>query len=169
MEGGQTKLNNGLVIGVFISIVVLVLFAGLFFKGVSKDSDQPQAILAGQIVNIEIVEGEEDLARGLSDHNVLGENNGMLFLLDGYYLPGIWMKDMDFAIDIIFIRDDVVVSYDKNAQPETGDNLTVYKPKTFVNRVLEVNSGFIDKYNLKIGDKVKFKNIDKNNNKVLEY
>ena len=68
------------------------------------------------------------------------------------------MKDMNFSIDMIWISENMKVVYiKKNARPESypesygpeGND----KPAKYI---LEINSGFSEKNNLKIGDSVLF-------------
>jgi len=79
----------------------------------------------------------------------------MLFVFDGYYIPTFVMRDMLFSIDIIWIKDDMVVGFEKNMpRSELDKDLIAYQPKNFINYVLEVNAGFVEQNNIKIGDKV---------------
>lgn len=65
---------------------------------------------------------------------------------------------MEFAIDIIWIKDGKIIQIDKNVEaPAVGtpDNkLKLYSPKSAVDYVLEVNSGYSDLNNIKVGDSV---------------
>ena len=60
-------------------------------------------------------------------------------------------------IDIIFSRDDKIVTIYKNVDfPKNGNkNLKTYKPDVPSDMVFEVNAGISDKYNFKKGDSVK--------------
>ncbi|MEK7167375.1 MAG: DUF192 domain-containing protein, partial [Patescibacteria group bacterium] len=72
-----------------------------------------------------------------------------------YFIPSFWMKDMRFSLDIIWIKDDMIIGFEKNVQPQPlGEELRVYQPESFVNYVLEVPAGFVDGKGIKIGDKV---------------
>jgi hypothetical protein len=81
----------------------------------------------------------------------------MYFIFDKPGNYGFWMKDMKFPIDIIWISGDEVVGIDENAEPEPGEplsDLKIYYPPREIDRVLEVNAGAAEKYNLKVGDTV---------------
>jgi uncharacterized membrane protein (UPF0127 family) len=67
------------------------------------------------------------------------------------------MKNMNFDIDIIWVRDGQVADITRQArvQPEASDaDLIRYSPSIAVDRVLELPAGWADRYGLKIGDEV---------------
>ncbi|MFA6430598.1 MAG: DUF192 domain-containing protein [Candidatus Paceibacterota bacterium] len=92
---------------------------------------------------------------GLSGRSGLEEDGGMIFVFEQVGKYGFWMKDMKFSIDIIWITEDFFVSgIVGNFSPEDypkvlgGDYVAKY--------VLEVPTGFAEKNNIKVGDKVEF-------------
>ncbi|MFC1640996.1 DUF192 domain-containing protein [Patescibacteria group bacterium] len=97
-------------------------------------------------------------AKGLArfDAGGLSEGEGMLFIYSEEDLYSFWMKNMEFDIDIIWIRDDTVIDVSRNVPYPKDDvddsDLPRYTPSSPVNFVLEVNSGKAD--NIKLGDKV---------------
>ncbi|HYD90647.1 MAG TPA: DUF192 domain-containing protein, partial [Flavobacterium sp.] len=115
--------------------------------------------IAGTRINVKLAATPEERERGLSGSEKLQEDEGLLFVFDepGEYV--FWMKDMNFAIDIIWILEsetgDKRIAYiKKDAKPDSY-------PETFgdgviAKYVLEVNSGFSEKNNLKKGDKIEF-------------
>lgn len=106
-------------------------------------------------VNVEIVKTAEAQARGLSGRENLQEDEGMLFDFekpDVYYF---WMKDMKFPIDIIWFDENRKIIYiEKNITPESYPQS--FGPDQNAKYVLEVVSGFTEKYNIKIGDEIVF-------------
>jgi uncharacterized protein len=98
-------------------------------------------------------------SQGLSGRGRLGDDEGMYFIFDSPAVQGFWMKDMLFAIDIVWVLGDRVVGFRENAQPEPGKSiftLPVYYSPEPVDRVLEVNAGTVAKYGIEIGDTVEF-------------
>ena len=116
--------------------------------------NMPRTVLiGGTTVSVEIVDTDETRARGLSRHKPLAPNEGMLFIFDepGFY--SFWMKDMDYAIDMIWIGEDLKIVYIKeNASPESYPE--TFKPTSKAKYVLEVNAGFAKEYSLKVGDTI---------------
>jgi len=102
-----------------------------------------------------VLDTEEKRVKGLSGMESLPDDKGMLFIFDKPDYYGIWMKDMNFSIDIIWFDEKFqVVDYISNVSPDTFPN--VFRPKDEAKYVLEVNSGFIQKYGIKIDDQATF-------------
>ncbi len=108
----------------------------------------------------EVVRTDEAKRRGLSAREHLGTENGMLFVFQDYGYPSIWMKDMKFPIDIIWIAGNRVVDFEEHAQAlasTTPDSaLPIYRPDARANLVVEVNAGFVQENNIRIGDSLAF-------------
>lgn len=102
-------------------------------------------------VAVEIRDTEEGRNQGLSGRASLGADEGMLFVFDQTGIYGFWMKEMKFPLDFIWIKDNVVVEITENVGVDKMD----IKPRTAINKVLEVNSGWVEKQGVKVGDTVK--------------
>ena len=107
---------------------------------------------------VEIASNPKQWEVGLSHHTALSPNAGMYFQFPHKHIPLFWMKAMTFPIDIIWIEDDVIVDFTLNAPVPTGSNLPTYSPRQPINRVLEINAGYVEKLGLKIGDTVQLIN-----------
>ena len=66
------------------------------------------------------------------------------------------MRNMNFPLDIIFIKNDTIVEILENLEPEGNDPKAIYSSKQPVNNVLEINAGISKQYGFKIGQKVIF-------------
>lgn len=107
----------------------------------------------GHIVNVEIAETSKQRELGLSGRQSLASDAGMLFVFEEPDRYGFWMKDMNFPLDFIWIKDSKVIEITSNV-PET--NLNIYKPKEAVDKVLEVNAGWASKNQINIGDSISY-------------
>ena len=142
---------------------LLVSFILVFFVFIFPKNDNTLFVdkvkyveLADQKIKVDVVNTVESRAQGLSGRESLAEDEGMLFVFDTPSDYPFWMKDMNFSIDMIWIGEDMKITYiKKNATPESYPEGFGPKEKTS-KYVLEVFSGFSDKYNLEIGDKVLF-------------
>lgn len=141
-----------------IAIVILVIFvAGVGYLK-AREYILPTATIkiAGQTLKVELAKTPLAWKKGLSGRDNLKENRGMLFVFSENKRHAIWMKDMKFPIDIIWIKAGQVVDIAQNVPAAApGDiNPPVYLPREEAGGVLEVNAGFVERYNLKIGDKI---------------
>ena len=160
---------------VLLPIVLTIIFitvAGVFYRknqGLSPlpfnsiNTPLPQknktVTIGDSSIEAEIADTDATRKKGLSERSILGKDSGMLFIIsNNRTIPTFWMKDMKMEIDIIWIRNGVIIQIDKNVPPPsfgTADNkLKLYSPKTAVDYVLEVNSGYSDSNNFKAGDTV---------------
>lgn len=109
-------------------------------------------------ITIQTANTTNERAKGLSGKAFLGENEGMIFTFSQKTYPAFWMKDMNFALDIIWILNDTIIHIDENVpspKPEQNESdLPLYKPPKAVNYVLEVNAGFCQRNGIKVGDSV---------------
>jgi uncharacterized protein len=105
-------------------------------------------------VTVELARSLAEKVRGLSGRPGLKPGTGMLFVYDRPQSIGIWMKDMRFSLDILWIREGRVVHIERNAPP-----LTAVGPERVYSAtgdmVLEVPAGFIADRKIKVGDSVK--------------
>ncbi len=137
---------------IFGSIVVVVFLTILFIF--SFITFGVEVKMGGSVFRVEIADTGKLQERGLSGRKNLSSSEGMLFVFDTVGNYGFWMKDMNFAIDIIWIGPDFKIVYiEKNITPETY-------PKIFYSNkdslyAFEVLAGTADRLNLKIGDSIK--------------
>ncbi len=128
--------------------------------------------IADMVIPVEIVSKAEDIARGLGKRKSLEASSGMLFLFDHSAVFKFWMKGMRFAIDIIWIGENLntegatlgrtfsIVDITKNLKPvRLFEKVRFHSPSAPARYVLEVNAGFCDKHRIAIGDAVTFNSI----------
>lgn len=112
--------------------------------------------IGDQAYTVELASTAEEQALGLSNRDDLDENSGMLFPFAPAASVSFWMKDMRFAIDIVWIANGKIVGIEKNAPaPLTGTEtqaLPTYRPPQPVDYVLELKAG--RSHFFKIGDDV---------------
>lgn len=151
-------INNMKKIFYFLLVLSILVFFMFFLQ-----KDKPLSIseikyveIINQKIKVDVVSTPESRTQGLSGREAIEEDEGMLFVFENPDNYSFWMKDMNFPIDIIWIGEDMHVIYIKeNATPESYPEGFGPKEKTS-KYVLEVFSGFSDKYSLQLGDKVIF-------------
>jgi len=109
-------------------------------------------------LSVEIAKGEIERNKGLSNRKSIGDFEGMLFIFPETNIqPAFWMKEMNFAIDIIWIKDNKIAQIDSDVQPEPGvsvNKLKLYIPNDPIDYVLEVKAGFCEKYGIEAGNEI---------------
>jgi uncharacterized protein len=110
------------------------------------------------VFDVEIASTMLEQSRGLSNRPSLGVNDGMLFVFGSPGVQTFWMKDMNFALDMIWISDGKVVGFAQNAPPPAPGTqlwqLQLYSSPPNVDTVLEVDAGTVARDNIQIGDAV---------------
>jgi len=105
-------------------------------------------------VTVELARSVHEKMRGLSGRSALQAGHGMLFVYEQPQPIGIWMKDMRFSLDILWIRDGRIVHLEKNAPPLVPSGPErVYTATGEL--VLEVPAGFAEQQKIRVGDRVK--------------
>ena len=103
-------------------------------------------------INLELVDTSMAREKGLSGRKGLASNEGMLFKFDTAGRQCIWMKDMRFSIDIIWLNSsNIITKLEENVSPNTY-------PRDFCQEdtlyVIELNAGVARAKGLSIGNKV---------------
>jgi len=139
-----------------ISVLLLVLYWGqIKDNNIVTQIFPDRAILhIGEVeINVDIADTDSERTRGLSGREILGPKEGMLFVFDTSRIPHFWMKDMNFALDIIWINEQLeIVGFVENASPESFPK--TFSPSLPVKYVLETGGGFVNFNNIKKGDTV---------------
>lgn len=119
------------------------------------NGDEPALLINGRKIGVELADTMEKKLKGLSGRKNLPENKGMLFVFSEPQIQTFWMKDMNFPIDIIWLRENVVIGFVENAPPPIeGQELKIYSSPEKADKVLEINAGLVKKWNIKTGDRV---------------
>lgn len=143
---------------IIFGLLLIIFGAVVFFQFSNKATGmKPNAkvIIGTHTFNVEVAKTSKDQQIGLTKYNNLKDDQGMLFIFEQPDMYTFWMKNMKFSIDIIYIKNDTVVSTIQKAAPAATEP-TIYRPEAPSDKVLEINAGLVKKYNIKTGDKVKF-------------
>lgn len=134
-------------------IAAVVTLVGVYII-VQRMNDQLTVVrLNKHSFNATILRSDEERQRGLSNTKSLPADQAMLFVFPYDTRPGIWMKDMKYPIDILWVNKNYQVVYlVKNAQPDSYPQ--VFQPTSLARYVIEVPSGTIEKTGIKNGDLV---------------
>lgn len=151
---------------IFRILLDIVIFGAIVFAGVYLyrtysdaiwdflDPDSSVVVFIGEIaVSARIADDPEERQQGLSGTESLGELEAKLFVFDAEGYHDMWMKDMNYPIDIIFINNQFrVVDIAENVLPESYPlTYTSSRPARFV---LETNAYFARTFSVNEGDYV---------------
>ena len=129
---------------------VIMLFGCQF----SPNTDN-QVIINGQSIKTEIVKEVRDMVKGLSGRKSLCPDCGLLFVYPDYQVRTFWMKGMNFPLDIVWLKDEIIAGFEENIPPFNAQGqISRMLSNEPVNLVLELNAGWIGQNQIKIGDKV---------------
>ena len=122
------------------------------------DKQQPRVTLtlSRGTFQAKVVDTEVLREKGLSGTKELQLTDAMLFVFDENDKHGIWMKDMLFPIDIVWLDEKRKVIYMvKHAEPSSYP-YTTYKPTKPARYVIEFPADTIERKDIIIGDKAIF-------------
>ncbi len=109
--------------------------------------------IGGTVIPVEIADTPEEQALGLGKRPSLPQDQGLFFVFDAPSQVGIWMKDMQFPIDVLWIdANGAVIDIKENMTPDSYPE--VFMPASPALYVLEVNAGFVHRHNISVGEKV---------------
>lgn len=143
----------------FFLVVGLVLIFGsifLFFERTLMKEGKVKVLKINDVnIEVEVADTPETREKGLSGREKLPEGTGMLFIFDRPNQYGFWMKDMRFAIDIVWIDEKYhVVGIEREVLPSTFPQ--TFYPNQPIKYVLELPAGSSDRYNIDINTVVQY-------------
>lgn len=144
-----------------IILLSLVSFLFIFlFLEIKNNLNQAEKIdkliINGKTINVEIAKTSKEHYIGLSNRETICHDCGLFFVFPSLEIRQFVMRNMNFPLDIIFIKNDTIVEILENLEPEGNDPKAIYSSKQPVNNVLEINAGISKQYGFKIGQKVIF-------------
>jgi uncharacterized membrane protein (UPF0127 family) len=100
-----------------------------------------------------VADSMPELIKGLSDTPSLPDTVVKLFAFGSTGKHSIWMKDMNYPIDIIWLDESgTIVHIEENVSPDTyPEPFVSVKPSRYV---IETNIGFVASSSLSVGDEV---------------
>lgn len=157
-------------VAVFALLALFALIqAGMRGSKNSRAYETAEVLVNGRAVSVLLADTGQKRIRGLSGRHAIGAD-GMLFMFPNEDSHGIWMKEMQFPIDIMWLQNltplyppsreggrekgfvAVVVDMKENVAPETFPE--VLYPKERAQYVLEANAGFARDTAVSVGDRI---------------
>ncbi|MEM9136070.1 MAG: DUF192 domain-containing protein [Cyanobacteria bacterium P01_F01_bin.42] len=144
---------------------VAVLVLGCQVSGVGSQSlvDQglPQylpvgatALIHDNQVALEVAATPEQQALGLMHRPDLGDDRGMLFPFEPPRPAAFWMKNTLMALDIVFLREQQVVTIHADVPPCKTPTCPTYPSNGPVDQVIELEAGQAQRLGVAVGDRI---------------
>lgn len=137
---------------------VSVLFIGILMAEMTLAAPKfkkSQIKIKNKTLQIELAETQEQHSYGLMNREHLAENTGMLFVFDAEEQRFFWMKNTFINLSIAYFDKNkkiIDIQDMKAATSSLDENLPSYPSKGKAKYALEVNQGWFEKNNIKVGD-----------------
>lgn len=135
-------------IQIVVSILLVIFLAFAIHTYSSKSEKNTKDLRDIQLI---VADTSETRQKGLGGRENLPDDTAMLFVFEKPDAYSFWMKDMKFAIDIIWINEvGRIVYMENNVSPNTYPKS--FRPDSKSLYVLEGNEDFIEENQLAVGN-----------------
>ncbi|MDB5162595.1 MAG: hypothetical protein JWO54_576 [Candidatus Saccharibacteria bacterium] len=132
--------------------LVLILVGLVVSFTISTFKPTTEVRLGSGAYSLWLADTDPTRIQGLSGVEKLRPNGGLLMAFDHNSTHGIWMKDMKFPLDIIWLDSNKKVVYIVKNAPVEDPVQTIYTPKDTARYVLELPAGSVNEAGIKTGD-----------------
>lgn len=150
-------------IGLALPLFFLIVFTMVFFEysvGPPESMALASLTFPEKTLTVTIADTPGERLQGLSGKKNLPSNEAMLFVWEKSGQHGIWMKEMNFPIDIIWLNKDFeIVHIAPYISPETYPK--VFSPNKPSRYVLEIKAGLAAQMGLQKDDKLNITGLQK--------
>lgn len=151
----MSQRKNALSWGLIILVLILV-GAAAYYILLPQIQPHVNVHIGDGLFVTKVAKTPEEREKGLSDTYELRRDQAMLFVYDRDDKWPIWMKDMKYPVDIVWLdKDKTIVYIVKNAPPESYP-YEQFVPKEKARYVLEVPAGSVGQKKITIGAKAAF-------------
>ncbi|RYZ86967.1 MAG: DUF192 domain-containing protein [Moraxellaceae bacterium] len=149
--------KSSFVLGTLIVLAAIFTAAALFANNSQTVSRYDETITIGDInYQADIARTVTDLQHGLSDSPQIAADQAMVFIFPTLSKWGIWMKDMNYPIDILWLDKAKKVQHIvEDAQPDSYPETSFYPPSD-ARYVIELKSGTVKDKRITIGTQAAF-------------
>ena len=155
-ESRRSTVTQTVIKWIFICGMLTVIGGAIFYAFRTVSPKTEMIYLNKTMLRAEIANDEESQRKGLSGRLGIDENYAMLFVFDHNDHHKMWMKDMKFSVDMIWINDKKRVVYVKHSVKPDAEPYEKYAPPVPAKYVLEVKAGVAKPASATVGSLVKF-------------
>lgn len=102
---------------------------------------------------LKLADSLKEKQQGLSGKSGLCERCGMLFVFDERGSYEFVMREMEFSLDFVWLKDNEVIGFEENIPGDYSDKISSSGDS---DGVIEFNEGIVQRYNIQKGDKIDF-------------
>lgn len=152
VSGEKAKRKRYLLVIFLILLAVICVY--FLLRADTTQSPGHQLKMGSTMITLEYADTEAERVQGLSNRENLDKNTAMLFVFPKKDEVCMWMKDMNFSIDMVWLdQAKKVTKIEKDVSPETY-------PQAFcednTKYVLELNTGVSEQSHLQVGQRINF-------------
>ena len=134
-------------------LYVYLNYGDALYQQIFGDPAQYTILVNTVGVSVTFADTPEERRQGLSGTEPLGPLEGKLFLFDDSDRHGIWMKDMNYSIDILWIDEELEIAHiEESVSPETYPQ--IFRPVEPARYVLETSAQFVNIHSVEVGQRV---------------
>lgn len=156
-----------------VVIIAVLFFVGWFtLKGTKSNESLPVntlAVINGQPFHVRVADTQSEHELGLSYVPELKIDEGMLFVFNEQKERAVWMKGMQFPIDVVWLQSAELTAADKQSTPGIQSKYVVVGmqpelfpetyPATFpsgapIDAFLEIPSGMVNQLQVVVGEEI---------------
>ncbi|RJP57493.1 MAG: DUF192 domain-containing protein [Candidatus Auribacter fodinae] len=139
-------------------IISVILYAIILCGCRSESVDVVQIVVNNNVLLVEVADSEEERALGLMYRDKLREDRGMLFVFEEEAYRAFWMKNTKIPLSLAYINEQGVITEIVDMAPfDERSHKSTKKAKY----ALEVNQGWFENHNIKVGDSIGFTFLNK--------
>lgn len=140
-----------------VIVTIAIVFLGWVAWQAGASAWLPVAVKFEDItITSRVVRSDQARERGLSGTKELADGTGMLFVFDSADKWRIWMRDMQYPIDIIWLDEQKRVVHIVHAAQPSSYPKTEFAPKKPARYILEVPAQTARKHAITIGSQAEF-------------
>lgn len=145
----QQTLDKKVLTIILAGTLLIVLVSALIFITSLYKKTSVDVFIGNESVRAKVADSETERSKGLSGTKQLQDSDGMLFVFDYSADWQIWMKSMNYPIDIIWLDENKkVIDITTDVSPDTyPQKFTSSKPARYV---LELSAGYAKKHGIEV-------------------
>lgn len=142
-------------LGVAVLVVAQAVSSSQLSATAVQSEPVPAVDLGPVTIDVSIARTLPERIQGLSGTESLPAQAGKLFIFEQSEHHGIWMKDMQYPLDIFWLDTEYrIVHIEKNVSQYTYPE--TFRPSIPAQYVLETNAGIAEEYSIQVGGQTHF-------------